>query len=73
MNEGAILTICLLCLFGSAGYQGKGRSGLFSPGDVPLFSHYSVTAMNEYMDQYPCGILPPTAYNGRQGHPVLFY
>lgn len=43
----------------------------FLPGDVPLFSHYSVTAMNEYMDQYPCEILIP-AYNGRQGHPVLF-
>lgn len=42
----------------------------FLPGDVPLFSRYSLNAMNEYMDAHACDILIP-AYYGRQGHPVL--
>ena len=50
--------------------SGRADRVFFLPGDVPLFSHYSITAMNEYMDRYGCDILIP-AYNGRQGHPVL--
>lgn len=42
----------------------------FLPGDVPLFSRYSLATMSEYLDENPCDILIP-AYNGRQGHPVL--
>ena len=50
--------------------SGRCERIFFLPGDVPLFSHYSIAAMGEYMDQYPCDILIP-AYNGKQGHPVL--
>ena len=57
------------CL-GFARLEGRCEQVFFMPGDVPLFSPYSVMEMLEYRRATDTDVLTPS-YNGRQGHPVL--
>lgn len=57
------------CL-GFSAVRDRGERVFFLPVDVPLFSHFSLTGMKEYMDDVNCDILIPS-YDLRQGHPIL--
>ncbi len=57
------------CL-GFQALAGQSELIFFTPGDVPLFSPYSIGEMLEQMTEFSLDILTPT-YNGHRGHPVL--
>ncbi len=57
------------CL-GFARLEGRCDQVFFMPGDVPLFSPYSVMDMLEHMKASGTDVLIPS-YNGKNGHPVL--
>ncbi len=57
------------CL-GFARLKGRCEQVFFMPGDVPLFSPYSIIEMLEYMKSAEIEVLTP-CYNGKAGHPVL--